>query len=143
MFKNGDINGKQEIGIVPYQYNSLYHRIYILGLPLVAGAVIAFLAWKDSHLSALLIMATFFAVISIYEMRVRGWNARSIVALCLLWYVLAWSVFQIAGPNIRIETDNEVYLIPGNKLSPSDVDCAPQRAPADAITFFVGSNKFW
>jgi hypothetical protein len=115
MIENGGTDEKQHVSVDLNQYNSLYHRIYILALPLVAGAVAAISTWKDDHLFALLILATFVAVASIYEMHVRGWSAWPIVAFCVVCYVLAWVAFQIVGPNLPIETDKEVYLIPGNK----------------------------
>jgi hypothetical protein len=60
-------------------------------------------------------------------------------------YVLAWIIFQIVGPNLPVETDREIYLVPGNKPSPNaPCDHNSQTiAPKGAIAFLVGSNEFW
>ena len=89
---------------------------------LLGGAVTSALAWKENHLFALLIMASFAVAVSIYELRAREWDAGPIAAFSVCWYVLAWIIFQIFGPNLPVETDSEVYLVPGNKPTP-DAPC--------------------
>jgi hypothetical protein len=124
---------------------SLYHRVYILGLALLGAAVTSVLAWKESHLVALLIFASFVALVLIYELHTRGWGSRSITGFSLGCYVLAWIIFQIVGPNLPAETDSEVYLVPGNKTTPNGPcdDNSLTIPPKGAIVFLVGSNEFW
>jgi len=112
---------------------------------LLGGAVTSALAWKENHLFALLIMASFAVAVSIYELRAREWDAGPIAAFSVCWYVLAWIIFQIFGPNLPVETDSEVYLVPGNKPTP-DAPCdhnSQTIPPKGAIAFLVGSNEFW
>jgi hypothetical protein len=127
------------------QYKSLYHRIYILGLALLGAAVTSALAWKENHLVALLIFASFVALVLIYELHTRGWGFGSIAGFSLGCYVLAWIIFQIVGPNLPVETDREIYLVPGNKPTPrAPCDHNSQTIPPKgAIAFLVGSNEFW
>jgi hypothetical protein len=112
---------------------------------LLGGAVTAALTWKDNHFFALLIMATFAVGVSIYELRARGWGTGQIAVFSIGWYVLAWIIFQIVGPNLPIETDSEIYLVPGNKPTP-DAPCdrdSLTAPPKGAVAFLVGSNEFW
>jgi hypothetical protein len=132
----------ENVGTKEPQYKSLYHRVYSPGMALLVGTVSAGAFWKESHLVALLIFTSFVALILIYELPVRGWGAGSITGFSHGCYVLAWIIFQIVGPNRPIETDNEVYLISGNKPTP-EPPCGNYKPPKGAIAFFVGSNEFW
>ena len=128
------------------QHNTLYHRVYTLGSMLFFGIIGSVGFWKDSHLSSLLILATCLSLVSIYEMRVRGWTVRTIIVCCVVYYALVWVVYQIVGPTLPEETDREVYLMPGNKPSPFSARAAgagSNQHPDGAIAFFVGSNEFW
>jgi hypothetical protein len=102
--------------------------------------------WKDSHLFSLLILSTCLSLASIYEMHVRGCTVPTIIGFCVVFYALAWIVYQLVGPNLPEETDREVYLMPGNKPSPFSA-CAggagSSQPPDGSIAFFVGSNEFW
>jgi hypothetical protein len=112
---------------------------------LLGAAVTSALTWKENHLFALLIMASFAVAVLIYELHIRGWNAGPIAVFSLGCFVLAWIVFQIAGPHLPIETDSEIYLVPGNKPTP-DAPCdhnSQTIPPKGAIAFLVGSNEFW
>jgi hypothetical protein len=109
---------------------------------LLGGAVTSALTWKENHLFALLIMASFAAAVSIYELHVRGWGAGQIAAFSFCWYVLAWIIFQMVGPNLPVETDSEVYLVPSTKPTPESA-CGSYKPREGAIAFFVGSNEFW
>jgi hypothetical protein len=127
------------------QYKSLYHRVYILGLALLVGAVSCATYWKENHLFALLMFASFVAIILIYELPVRGWGAGQTAAFVACCYVLALIIYQMVGPNRPIETDSEIYLVPGNKPTP-DAPCdhnSLTTPPKGAIVFLVGSNEFW
>jgi hypothetical protein len=144
MVENGDTKAKPRVVSNDQQYKSLYHRVYILGLPLLGAAVTSALAWKESHLLALLILASFAVLVSIYELRVRGWDAGPIAAFSVCWYVLAWIVFLLVGPNLPVETDSEVYLVPGNKPAPpAPCDRFATKQPNGSIAFLIGSNEFW
>jgi hypothetical protein len=128
------------------QYKTLHHRVYVLGVTVLGGVIAAAGFWKDSHLIALLILATFIVLASIYEMHVRGWSIRAIIWFFALCYSLAWIVYQIVGPNLPEETDREVYLMPGNKPSPFSACAAgagSNKPPNGSIAFLVGSNEFW
>jgi hypothetical protein len=112
---------------------------------LLGAAVTSALTWKENHLFALLIMALFVVAVLIYELHIRGWDAGPIAVFSLGCFVLAWIVFQIAGPNLPVETDSEIYLVPGNKPIP-DAPCdhnSQTIPPKGAIAFLVGSNEFW
>jgi hypothetical protein len=128
------------------QHKSLHHRVYVFGLSIFSIVIAAAGFWKDSHLFTLLIIATLLVLVSIYEMRVRGWGVRPILGFCVLYYVLAWIAYQIVGPNFPQETDREVYLVPGNKAS-SFSACAAgagsSTPPNGSIAFIVGSNEYW
>jgi hypothetical protein len=127
------------------QYKSLYHRVYILGLALLVGTVSCATSWKESHLVALLILASFAAIILIYELPVRGWGAGQTAAFVVCCYLLALIIYQMVGPNLPVETDSEIYLVPGNKPTP-DAPCdynSQTILPKGAIVFLVGSNEFW
>jgi hypothetical protein len=100
---------------------------------------------EGKSFSRLLLLASFPALALIYELHVRGWGVGPIAGFSLGCYVLAWIIFQIVGPNLPIETDSEIYLVPGNKPTP-DAPCdhhSQTIAPKGAITFLVGSNEFW
>jgi hypothetical protein len=108
-------------------------------------AVTSALTWKESHLVALLILASFVALILVYELYTRGWDFWPIAGFSLGCYVLAWIIFQIVGPNLPVETDSEIYLVPGNKPTP-DAPCnhiSQTTLPMGGIAFLVGSNEFW
>ena len=135
----------ENVGTKDQEDKSLYHLVYVLGLALLVGAVSCATYWKENHLVALLLLASFPALALIYELHVRGWGVGPIAGFSLGCFVLAWIIFQIVGPNLPVETDSEVYLVPGNKPTP-DAPCdhnSRTKPPKGAIVFLVGLNEFW
>jgi hypothetical protein len=95
--------------------------------------------WKENHLIALFFLASFPALALIYELPTRGWGAGQTAAFSISCFVLAWIIFQIVGPNLPVETDSEIYLVPGNKPTP-DAPCdhnSRRIQPKGAIEFPV------
>lgn len=127
------------------QYEALHHIIYVFGLPILGVLVGAAGFWRDSHLTALVIIATSLVVSSVYEMRVRGWGIWQIIGACVLWYVLAWIAYQIFGPNLPEETDRLVYLMPSNKPTPFSAcaaDFGSETPPMGQLHSLLGQTNF-
>jgi hypothetical protein len=140
MAENVGTEAKPQVVIKPYK--NLFHLVYVFGLALLVGAVSCATYWNENHLIALLFLASFPALALIYELPIRGWGRGQTAEFVLGCFVLAWIIFQMVGPNPPIETDSEIYLVPGNKSTPES-PCGNYKPPKGTIAFFVGSNEFW
>jgi hypothetical protein len=117
----------------------LFYRIFVLGAFLAGGAVALIEIWPSDHLLALIVLATFIAMVLIYEMLVRGWPLAPTIGFCVVTYASAWAIYQKVGHNLPIDTDSEVYLIPGNE----QFNSKPCKQPEGSIAFIAGTNEFW
>jgi hypothetical protein len=106
---------------------------------LLAGLIAAISFWSSYHLIAFLIFATYIATALTNEMLVREWRVWPIIGVWIISYTAAWAAYQLFGPNIPADTENEVYLIPSNKPFLSK----PCKQPEGSIAILAGTNEFW
>lgn len=123
-------------------HNDLYHWVYVFGTTFLVGLVDFAFFWKENHFIALLILAFWIALISIYELGVRRFTWVFILGFVMLCCSLA-GLTHLHWPDIPEDTDREAYLWPSAKPPPSGLCEAKGHLPTGAAKVFLGSNENW
>jgi hypothetical protein len=138
---NGDPGNGSEHNQDPHK--GLYHLVYVFGATVFMTVVDFMFFWSEGHLAALIILATGFSLIAIYELRARKARAKWIILLVIGFYAVAAITYCMIGPIRTPDIEVTGSLQPGNEPTPTNA-CSPAQAvmgfPHDALTFLVGDN---
>ena len=120
-----------------HQHNDLYHWVYVFGATFLVGIMDFAFFWKDDHLAALLILASWVGLISVYELYTRHWSVTSILGFILGSYAIA----GIAGeywPTLPEETSIQGHLIPDNIATPL-LNCTTKE---NDVSLILGTSAY-
>jgi len=120
-------------------HKNLYHWVYVAGISLLTGVVDFVFLWPEWHLGALLVLATWFSLVAIFEFRnSKKGLAVSVPVLLFVVALIANFFIPASGPEVEIVGT----LQPGNlPTPPNGCDGMPTNLVShDALKILIGDS---